>query len=293
MEQQDFAVCLGQALVDCITRGKHPHKPNVYRADSIALAVGGDAVNEASALVKLGYQAKLVCGLGNDAAGSLVYRSAVERGIDVNNVTISNDLTTPIANLMVEADGSRISYNSPATLLEGYLPNAKCFKGAKVVSFASLFRAPLDQKDVVISLIKEAKEAGAIVCCDSKIPTYRQIDLKDIAEVLPLIDYFFPNENEARLFSGENDYEKMAAKIKAMGVKNVIVKTGAKGCVVCGEDGCFSKPALPVEVIDTTGAGDNFAAGFMAGLLEDRDLQTCVDFGLKQAAVSLTHMGAY
>ncbi len=293
MEQQDFVVCLGQALVDCITRGTHPHKPNVYRADSIALAVGGDAINEAGALVKLGYQAKLVCGLGNDAAGSLVYQTAVERGIDVSNVTISDTLVTPIANLMVAYDGSRISYNSPATLLEGYLPDGECFKGAKVVSFASLFRAPLDQKEVVISLIKQAKEAGAVVCCDTKIATYRQLDLKDIEEVLPLIDYLFPNENEAGQFTGEGDYEQMAKKIKAMGVKNVIVKTGAKGCVVCSDDACFSKPALPVEVVDTTGAGDNFAAGFIGGLLQDKDLEACVDAGLRQAAESISHMGAY
>ena len=80
-------VCIGQALVDCITRGKEPWREHVYRARSISLNTGGDALNEASLLAKMGIPVSLVCGLGEDVAGNLVYQTALERGIDVSHVS--------------------------------------------------------------------------------------------------------------------------------------------------------------------------------------------------------------
>ena len=73
-------VCIGQALVDCITRGKEPWRERVYRARSISLNTGGDALNEASILAKMGVPVSLVCGLGEDVAGNLVYQTAMESG---------------------------------------------------------------------------------------------------------------------------------------------------------------------------------------------------------------------
>ena len=151
-------VCIGQALVDCITRGKEPWRKRVYRAQSISLNTGGDALNEASILAKMGIPVSLVCGLGEDVAGNLVYQTAMERGIDVSHVSRLSKLATPIANLTVHPDGSRESCNSEATMLTGYLPDPSVVHGASVVSLASLFRAPLDQKDIIIELVRAAKD---------------------------------------------------------------------------------------------------------------------------------------
>ena len=216
-------VCIGQALVDCITRGKEPWRERVYRAQSISLNTGGDALNEASILAKMGVPVSLVCGLGEDVAGNLVYQTAMERGIDVSHVSRFSKLATPIANLTVHPDGSRESCNSEATMLTGYLPDPSVVHGASVVSLASLFRAPLDQKDIIIELVRAAKQAGAILCADTKIPTFRQLTPQDISEILPLIDYLFPNENEAALFTGRQDYMEMAEALHAMGDRKSVV----------------------------------------------------------------------
>ena len=74
MEHQKHVVCVGQALVDCITRGmeEKPYKKNVYRADSISLNTGGDALNESIVLSHLGHQVSLVCAVGDDLAGHIV-----------------------------------------------------------------------------------------------------------------------------------------------------------------------------------------------------------------------------
>ncbi len=287
-------VCIGQAVVDCITkdREEQPHKKNVYRAKSIGLSSGGDALNQAILLSQFGYQVKLAAGLGMDAAGSLILSEAKKWYVDVSEVSQMEELTTPIANIIVKEDGSRSSVNSEATKLSGYVPDVSVVKGAKLVSLGSLFRAPLDQKEVIIDLIKAAKEEGAIVCADTKMPTFREIGLKDIEEVLPLIDFIFPNETEAAFYTGKTSLFEMAQTIYEMGVKNVIIKAGEKGCFVRSKDIKFAMGSIKVDAVDTTGAGDNFVSGFIHGLFQEWDLKTCCEYGTACAAVSVGLPGA-
>lgn len=287
-------VCIGQAVVDCITRGRETqaHKKNVYRAKSISLNIGGDALNEAVILSHLGHKVRLVCGVGEDAAGHLLINEAKSHGIDISGIEINPQIATPIANLMVNEDGSRSSINSRATMLTGYEPKEEEVQGAKIVSLASLFRAPLDRSEKIISLVQAAKKEGAIICADTKMPTYRQLGMSDIEEILPLIDYMFPNENEGAYYTGESSYMAMARHLRNLGVKNVVVKTGEKGCVVCGEQESFIQEAYSVPSIDSTGAGDNFVAGFISGLLKGWNLRECCEYGTACAAVCVQSIGA-
>lgn len=285
-------ICIGQALVDCIIRGRTPYTETADFAEEITLNTGGDALNEACVLESLGCHAKLICGLGHDIAGELVLQKAQTYGVDISEVVQSDTLKTPIANLTVDKEGGRISCNSPATMLSGYIPRLTIDKSVKVVSLASLFRAPLDQKDTIIQLVKTAKQAGVIVCADTKIPTFRKLTLSDLTEILPLIDYIFPNEKEAAYLTGKKDYQEMAQTLHQMGLPNVILKTGKHGCTVHSQTDQFQLPALEVPAIDSTGAGDNFVAGFINALLSGAPLRTCCHQGLTQAAACIQHMGA-
>ena len=326
VEKQGHVVCVGQALVDCITRGmeEKPYKKNVYRAESITLNTGGDALNESIVLSHLGHRVSLMCGLGKDIPGQMILHTAKENGVDVSCTTVSEELSTPIANLMVQKDGNRQSVNSLAAMETGYVPEERAFGGAKVVSFASLFRAPLDRKENVLRLMKAAKKEGAIVCADTKMPIYRNISGEDIREILPYIDYMFPNENEAYYYShilteeasgasvlGKNEFVRkadisregqeqeeqtlfleMGKKFCQHGVQNVIIKTGEKGCIAVNESEIFHVPARKVKAVDSTGAGDNFVAGFIHGILNDWDLTQCCDYGTQCAALSVQYVGA-
>ena len=146
-------LCIGQAVIDCITRGQEAdkHRENVFRAERIELHIGGDAVNESIALADLGHKPAIACGVGRDLAGNLLRSELANRGVDTSGITVMDSLTTPIAQLVVHQDGGRHSINSRATMLEGYLPDPHMpqIRGARIVSFASLFRAPLDQADQV------------------------------------------------------------------------------------------------------------------------------------------------
>ena len=297
-------LCIAQAVIDCITRGQEAdkHRENVFRAERIELHIGGDAVNESIALADLGHRPAIACGVGTDLAGNLLRSELANRGVDTSEITVMKSLTTPIAQLVVHQDGGRHSINSRATMLEGYLPDPAMpgRKGARIVSFASLFRAPLDQADVVRGLIRAAKESGALVSVDTKLPTFREIRLEELADVWPLVDFIFPNEKEAAYHTGipenegntEEHFRKMSEVFRGYGIKNVIIKAGADGCYINNDDGFWHLPALPVEVVDSTGAGDNFGAGFLSGILRGEEIRACAARGRARAAQCISRMGA-
>ena len=119
-------LCIGQAVVDCITRGVEddPFGRGKTRAQSITLNLGGDAVNESFVLSSLGRRAGLMCAVGNDLAGRFVINEASRRGLDISGVTTAAGIATPVANMFVKMDGSRSSVTSAASLLPGYVPSA-------------------------------------------------------------------------------------------------------------------------------------------------------------------------
>lgn len=286
-------ICAGQAVLDCITRGREdaPYKPNVYRADTIRLHPGGDAVNESTALAGMGLRVAAVCGVGRDIAGDILLSALSGAGVDTGRVRrMPGD--TPIANLQVSRDGSRVSVNSNATRLEGYRIDPAEIVGARVVSLASLFRPPLADLANIAALIRAARASGSIICADTKLPLREVIRLDALSDVLGMIDYLFPNEKEAEYYTGQTALPDMARALTDRGVRNVVIKAGPAGCYVRGAGVACALPAVPVaNVVDTTGAGDNFVAGFIAGVLDGAPLLDCARRGLHRAAEAITHTG--
>ena len=287
-------ICIGQAVIDCITRemDRAPFSEGKARAKSITLNAGGDAMNESCVLAGMGRRVELVCGTGDDFAGQYLRDQARQKGVGTDRIQVVPGIQTPVANMFVAADGSRSSVSSLATLLEGYIPDPGDLQGVRVLSLASLFRAPLDQAEIVCGLVRAVHEAGAVVCADCKLPTFRQMKLEELGEVLPMIDYFFPNETEAACYSGKEDLFDMGETLLQRGFRHVIIKAGERGCLVFGDGKPYELPAIEVPVVDTTGAGDNFVAGFIDGLLRGFSVKECCRAGLEQAALSVQHVGA-
>ncbi len=302
-ERTPRIICLGQAVVDCITRnivsedGDSAFRPSgsrdpVMMADRIELRTGGDAANEAFVLASMGVKAELMCVLGEDLAGDIVMSEAEKRGVGTDLIVRDSRISTPVADIIVRRDGSRYSVSSNAARLEGYVPDPEAVRGADILSLASIFRAPLDRPEVIRSVVTAAYRSGAVICADTKLPTFVRAGLDDLADVLPMISYIFPNEREAEHYTGKGTLPEMAEAFLKRGVGHVVIKTGADGCFAADAHGSFSLPAEPAEVVDTTGAGDNFVAGFISGLARGADLRECCRLGNLQAAKSLSHPGA-
>ncbi len=111
-------------------------------------------------------------------------------------------------------------------------------------------------------------------------------------EALPYLDYFIANDHETFRLTGEMDPVKAAAVLRERGAQSVIVKLGAEGCFALSDEFTGVVPASIVEVIDTTGAGDAFAAGFIAALAKGAGVETACKAGNQAGARIVQHLGA-
>ena len=294
-QTKDHVICIGTALIDSIIRGLEPNPVSEagYRADSCSLNVGGEAVNEAIAFVKLGVDAQILCFLGEDSAGRLVAETLREQGVDTSRIVWEKHHPTPVTTMFVNTDGTRKSITNAAHRYNFHPEQyCGCFEQAKAIILGSLFRAPFDDVRIIADVIAEAKKQGLPVFADTKLPNYRKLSLQDLAEVLPMIDYITPNEDEAGYYSGEKEPEAMADVFLSYGIRNVVIKLGSKGCYFKNPEFSLHLPPYEIKAVDATGAGDNFIAGLASELLNGSKVREALRFANACGAVCTTAIGA-
>jgi len=287
--------CVGTALVDSIVRGFDPAPVSAagYRAESGTLNVGGEAVNGAIASAKLGLRTRILCFLGGDAAGGMV-RAALERaGVDTGAIVDETEHETPVSTLLVNRDGTRRSITNAAHRYNFHPERCtEALGDSRLVTLGSLFRAPFDDPQVVHAVVTAAKAGGGLVYADTKLPNFRALTLDDLRDSLPLIDCIFPNEDEARHFTGETEPEAMADAFLRYGVGGVVVKLGGAGCLYKDARETIRLNAYDVEAVDATGAGDNFIAGFASERLRGADSADALRFANACGALCAMAVGA-
>ena len=286
-------ICIGMALVDSIIRGFDPVPISAsgYRAESCSLNVGGEAVNEAVTAAKLGLKTGILCAAGKDQAGEMVLNELRRNGVDTRAVVRSE--ATPVTTMFVRADGTRQSITNRAHQYNFHPEkDPSLFTDAKAVILGSLFRAPFDDPGIIHAVVSSAKAAGQLVIADTKLPIFRFLTLEDIRDSLSMIDYITPNEDEARHFTEKDEPEAMADVFLSFGMKNVIIKLGAKGCLLKNRETTIRLPILPVQAVDATGAGDNFAAGFASEILRGARQEEALRFASACGAICTTAVGA-
>lgn len=286
-------ICIGMALVDSIIRGFQPEPVSAsgYLAEEGSLNAGGEAVNEAVAAAKLGLRTGILCALGNDAAAEIVLSELRKAGVDTR--LVARAASTPVTTMFVRKDGTRQSITNQSHRYNFHPEkDPALFAEARAVILGSLFRAPFDDPAVIHAVVSAAKEAGQLVIADTKLPNYRFLTLEDVRDSLPLIDCITPNEDEGRFFSGREDPEEMAEVFLTCGVKNVIIKLGGKGCLLKNRETTLRLPAYSIQAVDATGAGDNFAAGFVSEKLRGASDVEALRFASACGAVCTTAAGA-
>ncbi|MBQ1835113.1 MAG: bifunctional hydroxymethylpyrimidine kinase/phosphomethylpyrimidine kinase, partial [Oscillospiraceae bacterium] len=170
--------------------------------------------------------------------------------------------------------------------------DAARFADARALILGSLFRAPFDDPEIVLAVLRAARAAEQIVFADTKLPNFRFLTLDDLRGALPLIDYLTPNEDEARYYSGKEDPDAMADVFLGYGVKNVVIKLGGKGCFFKNAEESILLPACNIPAVDATGAGDNFIAGFASELLRGASHAEALRFANACGAICTTAVGA-
>ena len=287
-------VFIGTAILDSVIKGFDPEPVSVagFRAESGSINAGGEGVNGSVAASKLGMKSALLCFLGKDQAGDLIEAELARFGVDTSCIIRTDDHPTPITTIFVAEDGNRKSITNSAHSYNFHPEQyPDMFTDTKAVVIGSLFRAPFNDPEVVRAVVSEAHSRGIPVFADTKIPNFRRLTLDDIADSLPMIDYITPNEDEARFFTGEDKPEKMAEAFLAKGVKNVIIKLGGRGCFLMNNNEKIHLYAHKIDVVDATGAGDNFMAGFVSEIIRGSEVKDALAFANACGAICATAVG--
>lgn len=290
-------IIIGAAIVDLPLRpvSKEVFDVVSYPVDGITMTIGGDALNESTIITRLGHRVGLMSCIGVDVPGWFVIDHCKSNNIDTTYIKQDPEKVTSINVGLVAADGERTFITNRQGSLWKFCYedlNMSALKDARILSFASIFNNPLFDNKALVSVFSKAKEEGMIICADMVSPKLDE-KLEDIREALGYIDYFFPNFEEACELTGETEEDRVADVIYNCGVKNVIMKIGKRGCYIRNAEGSMIVPACKgVTAIDTIGAGDNFASGFITALLEGKELRECAVYANCTAAVSVQYVGA-
>ncbi|MDO5100385.1 MAG: sugar kinase [Eubacteriales bacterium] len=297
MEKKLDVLCLGAAVVDIPLRpvSRDMFDIESFPVERIAMVVGGDAMNEATIISRLGFRTGLMACIGDDAAGQFILRSCQADHIDTEGLYIDPQIDTSINVGLVTADGERTFVtNRNGSLWKENIEHVDFEKltQAKILSLASIFNCPLLDGKALVTIFRAAKEAGILITADMIKPRLGET-LEDIREALSYVDYFFPNYDEACLLTGKTDEAEVAQVLYDCGIKHVVMKIGKRGCYIRSAEGNMIVPACKgITALDTIGAGDNFASGFIAAILQGKTLRECGIYANCTAAISVQYTGA-
>jgi len=273
------AVCTGILVADVLAKtvDNLPDKGKLDRVDRIELFTGGCAVNAAIAKARLGMNVALVGKIGNDGFGSYISNSLQKEKVDIGGLVVDNKCSTSASVVLVDSTGERSFLHSIGANGEftGDDINYDIIHDSKIVFVAGTMLMPkFDGKQCAVFL-QNARKAGCTTALDTAWDsTGRWMEV--LEPCMEHIDLFMPSIEEAEMLSGEKEPDKIADVFLSMGVKLVVIKMGKKGCFIKTPQERHLIPTYTkYKAVDTTGAGDSFAAGVLTGYSKGWGLYQC------------------
>jgi len=279
---------LGSINIDFVSFiPRYPQPGETLVSNDFGIFQGGKGANQAIALAKLDVPTMMLGKIGKDILSDFTLSSLQESGVDITGIVKSQKNSTGSASIWVNAQGQNSIVIYPGA--NGEVDEDFIIQHEKFFDDASWlltqFEVPL--KSILLAL-KFAKKHGLKTVIDPA--PARKINNDDIWK---LVDYVLPNEIELRELTHTDNILKGIHILKSRGVKEVIVKLGKQGAGY-EDKGTFNLfPAVPVEqVVDTTGAGDCFVAGFLYGMIQWGDIPRAIKIANLTASYSIQKKGA-
>jgi sugar/nucleoside kinase (ribokinase family) len=281
--------CTGNVVLDTLVRpvdGMPPWGTTTY-VDSISAHLGGNGAGSAYAAARMGVPTKLAGAIGGDAAGALVSGRLRSAGVDVSQLRTFAGTATAATVGMVHPGGERLFFHdlgACGTFGAEHISFApEVVRGFSFFHYASIFCLPRLRGEAG-KVLEGARNAGLRISLDVDWDTSGRW-LDDLGPLCPFLEFLFLNGQEAQMLCGLEEPEAVGLFFLNRGVKTVVLKMGRQGCAVFTQTEEFRLPAYPVQAVDTTGAGDCFCGGFLAGL--------CRGFTLPESARLATAVAAH
>lgn len=289
-------LCAGEMLVDLIVRPveRVAFQNDTCQVEEIRVTNGGDANNNAVNLVKLGHQVTYLGRIGCDDMGDYVVSLAKKAGINMDHTVRSATTPQTKSLILVDPNGDRTFLQVPGTSAEFCFEDCDLtlLDEAELLQIGGAFHLPRFDGDGSAALLKAAKAKGVITSMD--VTSDRSGRWKDVLDpCYPFLDYFLPSIEQASMIAGTENPRAIADFFLSRGVKNVAVKLGSSGSYFKNRDTAFYAGTYSgLHIVETTGAGDAFCAGFLTGVGEHLPPEACVTLGTACSAFAIQAVGA-
>lgn len=263
-------------------------------------SIGGAESNIAIALSRLGHEVGWFSKLGKDEFGRYINNIIRSEGVDVSRVKFAQEESTAIVfKERFGGEDPNVYYyrkNSAATKFSVEDLDMEYIKKAKIIHITGITPALSESlKEVVFKVLEVAKENGITISFDPNI----RLKLWPIEEAKPVLlkiagmsDIILPGVSEGEMLLGTSDEKEIAKRFLEMGCKLVAVKLGPEGCYVADKEaGVYAEGYKVKNPVDTVGAGDGFAAGFLSGVLRKLSILECGQLGNGAGAMATLVQG--
>lgn len=286
-------VALGDVNVDIIARfPNYPAKGENAVAFSSEFHCGGSAANTAVALARMGLAVSLIARVGCDPWSSIAVRTLDEAGVTLSNLQRDPSALTGLMYIVVTPDGERTMLGdrganvltNPREIKDAGIHSARLF----YLSGYALLAEP--QRSTALLALRSARRHGLTIALDPGT-IVSEAALAEVRNLLPGIGILLPNMDEARALTGLVDPEECLEAFLDLGVQVIALKLGRDGCLVGTGDVHRRVPGFRVAARDSTGAGDSFAAGFLAAHLRGLSWHGAALVGNALGATAATQVG--
>ena len=288
--------CLGILVADTVGRAIDalPPRGTLALIDQIELHTGGCAANTATALARLGVAAGILGKVGRDGFGDFVAQTLARAGVETTGLVRDESVSTSATMVAVHSDAQRSFLHVAGANAAFGVDDVRwdALAGASILHIAGPQLMPRLEGDGLAAILREAKQRGLTTTLDT-VMNPRSSGWDGIAASVPYLDWLIPSHEEATLLTGETDPHEIARVLRGRGVRNIALKLGADGSLALPHGGDFlPAPALPAVAIDTLGAGDAWAAGFLIGLLHGWPLHQTLAVANAAGACCVEALGA-
>ncbi|MDQ4075341.1 MAG: carbohydrate kinase family protein [Chloroflexota bacterium] len=287
-------VVMGNVVADVVARpvDELPRVGSLH-PESVAFHPGGCAGNAATILARLGVDTHLVGCVGQDAFGRALLEAWQQRGINTSLVRQIPDVPTAVTIVLVDSQGERRFISTPGAnhhLTPSMLPS-EALEGAFALHIGGFFAAPGLEDGTLATRLAEAQRRGVLTSLDTVGGSARE-RRETLYPLLPHLDLLLLNEDEGEKVTGETNPDAMLDFLLSRGARTVILKQGDEGCHVVGERGPLTLRAFPATCVDSTGAGDAFAAALLATLARGNRFSDALRWASAAGAANVEALGA-
>jgi sugar/nucleoside kinase (ribokinase family) len=288
------AIAMGVHVVDVLARPVEaiPEGQGGALVEEIRVTPAGSAGGTAVTLAKLGARVRSAGAIGTDALGDVMIELLQRYDVDTSLLVRRDGVQTSASVLPIRPDGSRPAFHVVGANA-AYGPDAVDWDALAAATHLHLGGPEFMGGESAAQILSFAREKGVVTSADILAPGDQAAMILDwIAPAFEHLDYLLPNDEQVLGLTGAGDFVEGCRALLERGVGCVAATRGPDGAVVVTSDGVEEVPAFEVEVVDTTGCGDSFSAGFLRGLSLGADRREAAVLGCAAAALVAQGLGS-